>query len=160
MTVRGFSIPCPAPLAAVFERQATITLAELARLLPMDPETLRGHIRRGHISYVQIGFGERAPRRVFTLDAVLRFLEDRSRTECLSTSGPARRRTATTSSVEGGDFLALLEREAAERQRPSSGAGNCFLDRLDREAAERQKQSKGTVPPKPSPGTRPRAAGK
>ncbi|KQP60623.1 hypothetical protein ASF39_15785 [Methylobacterium sp. Leaf108] len=142
MTVRGFSIPCPAPLAAVFERQATITLAELARLLPMDPETLRGHIRRGHISYVQIGFGERAPRRVFTLDAVLRFLEDRSRTECLSTSGPARRRTATTSSVEGGGFLALLEREAAERQRPSSGKEEGFLALRARRIAERAKKTK------------------
>ncbi len=69
----------PAPLARAFEERVTITAGELCRLLPIDRKTLHLHIRAGHIAWVQLGMGDRAVRRGFTLKAVMRFLEDRER---------------------------------------------------------------------------------
>lgn len=107
-------------IAKLFEDRATISGPELCKLLPMDPETLRRHCKAGNISYVQLGFGDR---RAFTLEAVLKFLGERSRTECPSTSGARRRSSATTSGEEASGFLEQLERRTAELRRQRSGVG-------------------------------------
>ncbi len=102
----------PPAIAKAFEDKATVSAPELCRLLPLDPKTLKRHCMAGHITYVQTGFGER---RRFTLEAVMRFLAERSRTECLSTSLPSLRITPTTSSAGAGDILARRERLRSER---------------------------------------------
>ncbi|VUD70653.1 hypothetical protein [Methylobacterium symbioticum] len=104
----------PAPLAAAFEKQVTISAAELCALLPMDRKTLGRHIRFGHIEFVQMGFGDKAMRRGFTLEAVMRFIRERSATECQSISARARMPTASTSGAVGGGFLAQLSKRNAE----------------------------------------------
>jgi hypothetical protein len=110
----------PPALAAAFQERATISGPELCKLLPMDPETLRRHCKAGNISYVQLGFGDR---RAFTLEAVLKFLGERSRTECPSTGAARRRSSATTSTAAEYDFRAIRARRIAERQKQRSGAG-------------------------------------
>ncbi|MBZ6415643.1 helix-turn-helix domain-containing protein [uncultured Methylobacterium sp.] len=104
----------PSPLAAAFESKATISAPELCRLLPLDPKTLKRHCMAGHITYVQTGFGER---RRFTLEAVMRFLAERSRTECPSTSLPSLRTTPTTSSGVVSAIVARQERLQSGRRR-------------------------------------------
>ncbi len=107
----------PAALLAAFGDRLTISAPELCRLLPLDDDTLRGHIKRGHIEYVQTGLGERSPRKAFTLAAVLRFLEERSVRECppeprLRASSPRR-----ASDYECGGILARCARRQADKQR-------------------------------------------
>jgi hypothetical protein len=108
--IAGFTIPAPAALAMAFADKATITGPELCRLLPMDPETLRRHIRAGHIAYLRIGFGDR---RAFTLDSIMRFLEGRSVTE-QPPERKQRRRASSATGEAGSGFRAQLERRTAE----------------------------------------------
>jgi len=127
----------PAPLARAFEEKVTITAGELCRLLPIDRKTLHRHIRAGHIAWVQLGMGDRAVRRGFTLKAVMRFLEDRER--IMSTTGATayrkRRpkadgilaRQARMAALKGGsnnpnDILVLQARLVAEREARKSAS--------------------------------------
>ncbi len=110
----------PGALATLFSDRLTVSGPELCKLLPMDPETLRRHCKAGNISYVQLGFGDR---RAFTLEAVLKFLGERSRTECPSIGAARRRSSATTSTAKESGFLATRARLIAEEQRQRSGAG-------------------------------------
>ena len=125
----------PPALAAAFEGKLTITAPELCRLIPLDPETLRGHIRRGHISYAQLGFGEKAPRRVFTLENVVAFLDGQGRTEQLPESRPGRHRTAGKISKAEEEFLA--EVAALTAAKPKAGATGFLARRAQRIARER-----------------------
>ncbi len=67
--------PLPEALAAHFARQATIGMPQLARLLPMDDETLRRHIADGRLACRFKGFGRVRRRRVFTQSDILQFLQ-------------------------------------------------------------------------------------
>ena len=64
---------------AAFEGRCVLTATETARLLGMGEKTLAGHVARGHLAFVVLGHGTRRPRRRFTLQDVLAFLENRKR---------------------------------------------------------------------------------
>ncbi|WP_157080632.1 hypothetical protein [Methylobacterium variabile] len=68
----------PPPLAAIFEKQVTVTAAQLCELLPMSAKTFQAHVRLGHIEYVDFGTRDGPSRRAFTLEHVLRFINSRS----------------------------------------------------------------------------------
>jgi hypothetical protein len=122
----------PEPLAAAFRERVTISAPELCRLLPLDAKTLRGHIRLGHIDYVQTGLGDTFPRKAFTLAAVLRFLAARERTEFPSTSPSVPRSTPTTSGVVGSGILARRERRTIEKLTQNSGDVSGITELLER----------------------------
>lgn len=112
----------PEPLARAFADKVIISSPELCRLLPIDREALRGHVRAGHIEYVSTGGGALHPRCRFTLAAVIEFLARRSRVECRSTSTSARRSTTTTSSGEGSGIRALRDALLAGKEQARSSA--------------------------------------
>lgn len=112
--------PIPAPLLNAFADRVSIGAGETARLLGVDSKTLRGHVRRGNIRFLVVGFGEQRPRREFRLADILEFLERMSRRECPSTAPRTRRSTTSTSSSEVVGFTARREALIAERQRQSS----------------------------------------
>ena len=68
----------PRLLAAIFEKQVTVTAARLCELLPMSAGTLQAHLRLGHIKCLDFGTRDGPPRSVFTLDQVLNFINSRS----------------------------------------------------------------------------------
>ena len=120
--VPGFTALCPAPLAVVFAEQATVSADDLCRLLPIDPTSLKKHVRAGHLSYLQVGFGRERTRWRFTLESIMRLIEERSVTECQSTSRPNLRFTPSTSGAGGNAMLARLARRNAEKQKQKSGS--------------------------------------
>lgn len=103
----------PPALSAAFQERATLPPADICRLLAMDAKTLRQHVRAGNIRYVLKGFGEKRPRREFTLSDVLGFLDKRAREECPSTSRSTRRSTSMTSGAEVVAFTARHSRRNA-----------------------------------------------
>jgi hypothetical protein len=113
--------PIPAPLLAAFADRVSIGAPETAKLLGLDEKTLRGHVRRGNIRYLSIGFGEKRPRREFRLADILEFLERMSRRECPSTAPRTRRSTTSTSSSAVIGFTARRAALIAEKQKQSSG---------------------------------------
>ena len=111
----------PAPLAAIFEKQVTISAAELCRLLPMSPDLLRAHVGHGHIDYVELGIGDRAPRRSFTLDQVMRFITGRSFREVLYPLRSSRKAVVQAEPIDENSFTfrraVRREAEAADGRR-------------------------------------------
>lgn len=69
----------PPAVSAAFEGKVLLTAAEAAVLLCMCEHTLRGHVRRGEISFRAKGGGATRPRRMFGLDDVIGFLDRQRR---------------------------------------------------------------------------------
>lgn len=111
----------PPAVSTAFEGKVLLTTAETAALLCMCEHTLRGHVRRGEISFRAKGGGATRPRRMFGLDDVMDFLDRQRRTKCPPTiQGTSRvvrnRRSDTaTSSWETIDFTALREQRRLEK---------------------------------------------
>lgn len=129
----------PAPLARAFEDKLTIPVGELCSLLPIDRKTLYRHINAGHIAWVQLGMGDRAVRRGFTLKAVMRFLEDRERVVSPKEPGSVRRSSASSSD----GFLAMHARMAAEAE--SGRAAHALRGRLAAVRAQRVAERKAKL---------------
>ena len=145
--------PIPPALATAYAERVTLTAPELCRLLPMESKTLRGHISRGHIEFVEIGVGDACPRRAFTLAQVMQFLQGRS----FRAAPPTGHRELLSAAAYAGDgerdfqaFLALKPKgpprsrsgPSAINERDSVPGG--FLARLELERAAKAAES--TVP--------------
>lgn len=64
----------PTALARHFSAKATMSMSELAEILPMDRGTLKRHIEEGRLIGRHKGFGRVKPHRVFTEQDVVDFL--------------------------------------------------------------------------------------
>jgi hypothetical protein len=64
----------PNTVLAAFAKRTMLTATEVARLLEMDPDTLRYHVRNGEITGRIKGAGKVKPRWVFTIADVARYL--------------------------------------------------------------------------------------
>lgn len=69
----------PPAVSAAFEGKVLLSPAETAALLCMCERTLRGHVRRGEITFRAIGGGGTRQRRMFGLDDVMDFLNRQRR---------------------------------------------------------------------------------
>jgi hypothetical protein len=64
----------PDAVRMAFSNRAVLSAPEIARLLEMDPKTLRRHLARGDITARQKGFGNICRRWVFTIADVAKYL--------------------------------------------------------------------------------------
>jgi hypothetical protein len=65
----------PETVRTAFAERTLLGAPEVARLLEIDPKTLRRHIANGDISFRVKGFGRVKPRRVFTITDIAKFLQ-------------------------------------------------------------------------------------
>lgn len=65
----------PQALREAFSGRTYLPTPELAAVLEMDVTTLRRHADAGDINWHQKGLGAKRPRRVFTLDDAVGFLQ-------------------------------------------------------------------------------------
>jgi hypothetical protein len=69
----------PDSIVEAFRVRPLMPLPELARLLGMDPATLREHVIAGDLPWRQKGLGKTKPHRVFVLADVVAFLGNMKR---------------------------------------------------------------------------------
>lgn len=69
----------PEAIVEAFRKCPLMPAPQVAKLLGMNIETLREHVRAGHLPWRQKGFGQISPRRVFTLSDVAVFLDHMQR---------------------------------------------------------------------------------
>src|SRR5262249_32617026 len=96
-----------------FEGRPYLPAPQVARLLEMDDQTLRRHVRAGDITWRQKGLGAKRPRRVFTLSDIADFFKKIHRGKTSwptakpgreSSASPGRRIGGTTSKLTVVDF--------------------------------------------------------
>src|SRR6188472_1945382 len=66
------------------------TLKEAAALLGMSPDTLRGYLDKGEISYIALGHGRRRIRRRFDIEDLERFKARQRRTDEWPSTSPVK----------------------------------------------------------------------
>src|SRR5262245_47803221 len=90
------------------------TPREAAALLRCSIKTLRGHVARGALKYVQTGLGTKRPRRAFTDDDLQDFIAAQTRKDvptCPSTATRARHTGTSTSNGAVTAFTALRKQQ-------------------------------------------------
>ncbi|MEH2539228.1 MULTISPECIES: helix-turn-helix domain-containing protein [unclassified Bradyrhizobium] len=103
-------------LAAAFHGRPTLRFEETAKVLRMDPKTLRRHVADGRISYRVTGTGSARKRREFSLTDLERFYEGRTERNAKRAAGsvaPPRKVKAVGGIMGFTDFLAHEERIGA-----------------------------------------------
>ncbi|GLS51930.1 helix-turn-helix domain-containing protein [Methylobacterium gregans] len=97
----------PDRIARAFTDRTSLTLAETADALEMDPKTLRREVGEGRIKYVLRGTGTKRKLRRFLLTDLMEYLEGQRRQECPSISVPTRRPTGASSTSTVIGFASL-----------------------------------------------------
>jgi len=112
--------PLPSALAAHFSTKAMIGVPDLARLLPMDRETIKAHIDAERLVGRFKGFGRIKRQRVFTETDVARFLEVLAGDTACQFSGSREAHSTTSHSTSNVvAFTGRLDAGTRVRQLPS-----------------------------------------
>ncbi|QEN86909.1 helix-turn-helix domain-containing protein [Labrys sp. KNU-23] len=136
------------PFAPVFA--GLLTIDQAAAHLCIGKRLLREHVRRGEISYVLTGKGEKRKKIAFALSDLEAFITRHRRVEivsCPSTSSKAARTTCTTSNVVAVDFMAIPKPPTRPKPGPSSSAS----------ARQPNSRSRPSTPRHPRSGAKPRS---
>ena len=98
---------------------------EAAALIGVSCDILLAHVRAGRIPYIDVGCGGRRIIRRFHPADIEAFVQARRKVAaCPSSNARNRHFSTTTSSTEGGGFLAQRDARRAEMRKPSSVAKN------------------------------------
>ncbi len=77
-------------IAQGFAGRTTMGMRDAANLLKMDEKTLRRHLARGNITFIETGTGDERMRRVFTPNDLLGFYAGQRRRQAATPDQPAR----------------------------------------------------------------------
>lgn len=100
------------------------TMEQTAEQLGICVRTLRDHVRRGDLAFIEVGQGKTKPRRLFHPDDLMAFVNRQRRTEpsCQSTSQRARISSSTTFNSEVVDFAEVRAQRRDEKRKGSSAS--------------------------------------